>query len=422
MVVLQRPPLEVTPPSTRQQPSHSQGIQQEHPGVVSAIPTAHRSHAGGVLFPPFYAAFQPAFPPAFQAAFPPADATRDRSDVPPSDNNMSLPSTSAGAGDGVGSGAASPPASVYDVECWQDDQEQASPGSSRKDRQRKEFNRKANWTIRDTYALIRAKKDELAEDTNPFKKMSRSMKWGIIADKLLRQGIKRDAEDCRRRWQNLVALYKLVNECENDPGSRSYWSMTGEERKKKGMVKNLERAIYDGVHSVITGRQSLNRPCMTSAFVDGEPLRALPGLTQQLIAASEMLSSTRDSDDEGQERAGREDPNATAAWRSGDDPSFGAANLKRKASSDLAIDNMAEALERQAGAFALAFQQTSDRTASILERQGDIMMEQSQAMVAAFNRMARAMNSLARSLGREENNSLPRALAGGGNTFGNPFS
>ncbi|GBG82885.1 hypothetical protein CBR_g36411 [Chara braunii] len=119
-----------------------------------------------------------------------------------------------------------------------------------------------------------------------------------------------------------------------------------------------------------------------------------------------MSTSSKESDEDGgtkEEAAGSLGMGTVASKkRTSPDEEVGedsAPRVKRNTNAAVAIDNLTVALERQAQAFAVAFTQAADRTATILEKQGEMMMEQSQAMVAAFHGMATAMNALARSLG-----------------------
>ncbi|GBG84817.1 hypothetical protein CBR_g39193 [Chara braunii] len=115
------------------------------------------------------------------------------------------------------------------------------------------------WSLNERIALSRmmAEDDALMADADGQHRFKRSKdRYEWVYDRMAELGFPhRSAEDCRKKWQGMMAAAKLIlDKCENASGKPSYWDMTLEEWKAEQVPLGLEKALWEAME------WKLNRP------------------------------------------------------------------------------------------------------------------------------------------------------------------
>ncbi|GBG78339.1 hypothetical protein CBR_g26368 [Chara braunii] len=115
------------------------------------------------------------------------------------------------------------------------------------------------WSLDERIALskIMAEDDALMADADGQHRFNRSKdRYEWVHDRMAELGFPhRSAEDCRKKWQGMMAAAKLIlDKCENASGKPSYWDMTLEERKAEQVPLGFEKALWEAM------KWKLNRP------------------------------------------------------------------------------------------------------------------------------------------------------------------
>ncbi|GBG86618.1 hypothetical protein CBR_g41682 [Chara braunii] len=106
------------------------------------------------------------------------------------------------------------------------------------------------WTLDERIALsiMMAEDDALMADADGQHRFKRSKdRYEWVHDRMAEQGfLHRSAEDCRKKWQGMLAAAKLIlDKCENASGKPSYWNMTLEKRKAEQVPLGFEKALWE---------------------------------------------------------------------------------------------------------------------------------------------------------------------------------
>ncbi|XP_021744351.1 uncharacterized protein LOC110710370 [Chenopodium quinoa] len=99
----------------------------------------------------------------------------------------------------------------------------------------------AVWTAQDMLILV----NEIAAVEGDWKNsLSTHQKWTIISETCTALGVGKTANQCRRKWQSLLADYNLVKEWKLNSGSDSYWSLGCDRRKEAGLPLEFDKDLY----------------------------------------------------------------------------------------------------------------------------------------------------------------------------------
>ncbi|GBG73112.1 hypothetical protein CBR_g12828 [Chara braunii] len=131
------------------------------------------------------------------------------------------------------------------------------PANGRPPPQKKQ---KVPWTLgeRVKLALLMSEDDALMADAHGqhhFKQKKERYEW--VKDMIKDADFKhRSAEDCRKKWLNVLQTAKLIVEKCEASGQPSYWDLSVEERKEKSLPLSFEKALWDAM------QRQLNRSWM----------------------------------------------------------------------------------------------------------------------------------------------------------------
>ncbi|GBG73822.1 hypothetical protein CBR_g17160 [Chara braunii] len=104
------------------------------------------------------------------------------------------------------------------------------------------------WPLEERLNLARFMKEDNAMMTMAFGRLKharRSVRNEWVSRKMREAGWIRSAEDCRKKWSDLMGKMKdILHKC-NASGKPSYWDMSIEDRKKEGIPTTFEQPLWE---------------------------------------------------------------------------------------------------------------------------------------------------------------------------------
>ncbi|GBG77749.1 hypothetical protein CBR_g24196 [Chara braunii] len=123
---------------------------------------------------------------------------------------------------------------------------------------------RGNWSLNESLVLVRCKRDQddyfANAGTNFARMKTKDQKWMEIAKRMEKEGVRRDGEQCMKRWENIFGWYRKVWDREKASGLQSYFLMTTKAWKEKGYKFNLDRTLYDAIHIMQGNNQAVHPP------------------------------------------------------------------------------------------------------------------------------------------------------------------
>ncbi|GBG62809.1 hypothetical protein CBR_g32392 [Chara braunii] len=77
--------------------------------------------------------------------------------------------------------------------------------------------------------------------------MTRSKRWEWVAGRLGDIGYSRTAEDCKKKWAELVKKVREIRDACEGSGKQAYWDTTTEQRRRLGVSLTFERQMWDAM-------------------------------------------------------------------------------------------------------------------------------------------------------------------------------
>ncbi|KAJ3679259.1 hypothetical protein LUZ60_017270 [Juncus effusus] len=137
-----------------------------------------------------------------------------------------------------------------------------------------------DWSAADTLALV---EQVAAVDTEAWSRsLSSFQKWKIIAGNCAQLGLGRSSNQCKRRWELLLADYVKIRKWEtrhkshNGSGSISYWNSDPIGREKCGLPGSFDKEVYSAIDAVIKVEEIEFHGARSSKDVDSELLSVGP--------------------------------------------------------------------------------------------------------------------------------------------------
>ncbi|GBG79604.1 hypothetical protein CBR_g29752 [Chara braunii] len=113
------------------------------------------------------------------------------------------------------------------------------------------------WSVGDTVALVRAKRDQDLYITGlgtSFTRMkTAAWKWEDVRVRLQAMGVTRDAVDCGKKWDNLMQQFKKVHKFQNLSGGKDYFRLASRDRQSEGFSFGMDRSVYDEMEAMTKG-------------------------------------------------------------------------------------------------------------------------------------------------------------------------
>ncbi|GBG72150.1 hypothetical protein CBR_g11083 [Chara braunii] len=217
------------------------------------------------------------------------------------------------------------------------------------------------WSVDDTIALIRAKRDQDAHFQgmgHAYARMKpREWKWLDVATRLKKVGVDREADRCGKKWDNLMQQFKKVHHFQGLSGKHDFFQLSGKDRMSKGFSFNMDRAVYDE----ILGSTAKNHTISPKNVAD----TSAQGGVRLPSASSADPESVGDGDG-GAEHDGEDDGSTKGSSQTtGGAGGFG----KRKSTRQQTFEAMTECMEKHGALMASTMESNNKRHCSIAIRQ-----------------------------------------------------
>ncbi|XP_073001531.1 uncharacterized protein [Typha latifolia] len=150
-----------------------------------------------------------------------------------------------------------------------------------------------DWTTHETLILVN---EIAAVDEGWFRALSSYQKWKIISDNCMESDVIRSSNQCKRRWQSLLADYRKIREWESRSGAGSYWHFDGERRKELGLPVLFDQEIFDSMDAFIKAEEAQKSmtDCDTENLTGGETEAVIVTANAELLDADAALDSEED--------------------------------------------------------------------------------------------------------------------------------
>ncbi|KAH7672198.1 Myb-like domain-containing protein [Dioscorea alata] len=167
-----------------------------------------------------------------------------------------------------------------------------------------------DWTQQEMLILV----NEMAGlEEDWLKSVSSFQRWKIVSDNCAASDVIRSSNQCKRKWELLLADYKKIRKWESHTRGSSYWSLDGKRRKSFGLPAVFDNQVFDSMDAVIKAQEDQ----MGLSKSDSEGHIATAGVEQQMDvdtdsgSEGETWSKTDEkSTDKAQETASRLEDNA----------------------------------------------------------------------------------------------------------------
>ncbi|GBG80125.1 hypothetical protein CBR_g30492 [Chara braunii] len=118
------------------------------------------------------------------------------------------------------------------------------------------------WSVDDIIALIRDKRDQdahLQGMGHAYARMKpREWKWLVVATRLKKVGVDKEADRCGKKWDNLMQQFKKVHHFQGLSGKQDFFQLSGKDRMSKGFNFNMDRAVYDEILGSTAKNHTIN--------------------------------------------------------------------------------------------------------------------------------------------------------------------
>ncbi|EFJ33012.1 hypothetical protein SELMODRAFT_407102 [Selaginella moellendorffii] len=252
----------------------------------------------------------------------------------------------------------------------------------------KKRKRGKNWSNQEAILLIEAK------DATSREGMGASAKWQAVADHLESQGVLRDVEQCRSKWENMLGDYRSILEHERR-GSSSYFALTKEQKKDLRLPAKFSQDMFQLLQRTVTrGEADMDAlPVVNAAapFVPGDSFSSEevpgPGETPSLLQFREVGSSGT-----GATATATADPNPPAPHAATPNAAAATATTKRKLRSIAA--------EPGSGSFELvakAISESQEKILAFLQEREERRIEIEERKLSRMDELFELLSNMAHS-------------------------
>ncbi|CAK9169888.1 unnamed protein product [Ilex paraguariensis] len=109
-----------------------------------------------------------------------------------------------------------------------------------------------DWTVQESLILV----NEInATERDCRNTLSSFQKWQIIAENCKALEVHRSMNQCKRKWDSLLAEYERIKQLESEAGPGSYWSLDGHKRRELGLADNFDTYLFKVIDDSIKGKE-----------------------------------------------------------------------------------------------------------------------------------------------------------------------
>ncbi|KAJ0984133.1 hypothetical protein J5N97_002489 [Dioscorea zingiberensis] len=109
-----------------------------------------------------------------------------------------------------------------------------------------------DWTQQEMLILV----NEIAAlDEGWLKSLSSYQRWKIVSDNCAASDVIRSSNQCKQRWELLLADYRKIRKWESRSRGSSYWSLDGDQRKDFSLPLFFDNQVFDSMNAVIKAQE-----------------------------------------------------------------------------------------------------------------------------------------------------------------------
>ncbi|KAL1210458.1 Trihelix transcription factor ASR3 [Cardamine amara subsp. amara] len=108
-----------------------------------------------------------------------------------------------------------------------------------------------DWTVKDCLILVNEIAAVEADYSNDF---SSFQKWTMVSENCNALDVRRNLNQCRRKWDSLVSDYNQIKQWESQYPS-SYVSLSTENRKKLNLPGNFDNELFIAIDAVVVSQE-----------------------------------------------------------------------------------------------------------------------------------------------------------------------
>ncbi|GBG83820.1 hypothetical protein CBR_g37620 [Chara braunii] len=176
-----------------------------------------------------------------------------------------------------------------------------------------------------------------------------------------KEGVRRDGDQCMKRWENIFGWYRILWDREKDSGLQSYFLMSTKARKEKGYRFNLDRTLYDAIHIMQGNNQAIHPPNLVDVGNRQGQQSQQGDHSQAVVGGGEANTSAS------------ENKEADAGDGCGSRSSSNDMQGKRKNARQLAFEVVTDVMKTHSTVVAESVDRASKRHCDVLQRQCDTM-------------------------------------------------
>ncbi|XP_056174853.1 uncharacterized protein LOC115686558 isoform X1 [Syzygium oleosum] len=109
-----------------------------------------------------------------------------------------------------------------------------------------------DWSAGDLLILVN---EIAAVEGDCLNALSSYQKWEIISENCTALDVDRTANQCRRKWESLLADYRRIKQHDSRSGVNSYWSLGHDRRKGFGLPETFDRELFEAINNLLMVRE-----------------------------------------------------------------------------------------------------------------------------------------------------------------------
>ncbi|KAK9741657.1 hypothetical protein RND81_03G120100 [Saponaria officinalis] len=132
------------------------------------------------------------------------------------------------------------------------------------------------WTVQDMHILVN---EIAAVEVDCQDALSSYQKWNIIAENCTALEVVRNANQCRRKWELLLADYNAVKEWESVSQAESYWSLECGRRQETGLPVDFDKDLYKAIDEFLKATEQAHTDSESDSDTEAVEVDVLTAVT-----------------------------------------------------------------------------------------------------------------------------------------------
>ncbi|KAF7830166.1 trihelix transcription factor ASR3 [Senna tora] len=108
-----------------------------------------------------------------------------------------------------------------------------------------------DWTVTESLILIN---EIAAVEADCSRALSSYQQWKIIAENCAVLDVGRGLNQCRRKWDSLLADYNKIKAWESKSTGKSYWSLASESAQNLGLPESFDKELFKAIGDLVKAR------------------------------------------------------------------------------------------------------------------------------------------------------------------------